>query len=64
MRSASSVRLGVLMASARSSPRVFDRAALEGVRRWRYRPAQRDGQVVAYGPLEVLLDFNLSDAQR
>jgi protein TonB len=41
-------------------PRVFDRVALDAVRRWRYRPAQRDGAAIAYGPLAVMLDFKLA----
>jgi protein TonB len=49
---------------AQARPRgVFERAALKAVRRWRYRPAEVDGQAVGRGPLEVLFDFKLEDAK-
>lgn len=42
---------------ARSSrSRALDRAALEAVRSWRFRPAQRDGQAVP-GVVQVPIDF-------
>lgn len=44
--------------------RIFDRAALDAVRRWRYRPALTDGRAAEQGPIEVMLDFKLSDARQ
>lgn len=43
---------------ARSGSRDLDRAALDAVRRWRFNPAQRDGQPVA-SSVVVPIDFNL-----
>ncbi|WP_369938089.1 energy transducer TonB [Xanthomonas tesorieronis] len=40
----------------RSGSRDLDRAAMEAVRRWRFRPAQQKGQAVA-GSLEIPFDF-------
>ncbi|QDI03336.1 MULTISPECIES: energy transducer TonB [Xanthomonas translucens group] len=40
----------------RSGSRELDRAAMEAVRRWRFRPAQQNGQAVA-GSLEIPFDF-------
>jgi len=40
----------------RSGSRELDRAAMETVRRWRFRPAQKNGQPVA-GSLEIPFDF-------
>lgn len=40
----------------RSGSRDLDRAAMETVRRWRFRPAQQKGQAVA-GSLEIPFDF-------
>ncbi len=40
----------------RSGSRELDRAAMETVRRWRFRPAQQKGQAVA-GSLEIPFDF-------
>ncbi|WP_196479574.1 energy transducer TonB, partial [Xanthomonas translucens] len=40
----------------RSGSRELDRAAMEAVRRWRFRPAQQKGQAVA-GSLEIPFDF-------
>ncbi len=42
----------------RSGSRDLDRAALDAVRRWRFNPAQRDGQPVA-SSVVVPIDFNL-----
>jgi periplasmic protein TonB len=44
-----------LVRSSRS--RALDRAANDAVRRWRFRPAMRDGQPVA-GEVEVPISFN------
>lgn len=42
---------------ARSSrSRALDRAAVQAVRRWRFRPAQQDGRAVA-GAIEVPIEF-------
>jgi protein TonB len=41
-----------------SSSRDLDRAAVDAVRRWRFRPAQRDGQAVA-GSVVVPIEFKL-----
>lgn len=41
-----------------SNSRDLDRAALDAVRRWRFRPAQRDGQAVA-GTVVVPIEFKL-----
>jgi protein TonB len=41
-----------------SQSRDLDRAALEAVRKWRFRPAQRGGQPVA-GSLVVPIEFRL-----
>lgn len=40
----------------RSGSRDLDRAAMEAVRRWRFRPAQRNGQAVP-GSIEIPFDF-------
>lgn len=40
----------------RSGSRDLDRAALEAVRKWRFQPAQRDGQAIASG-LVIPIDF-------
>ena len=40
----------------RSGSRDLDRAAMEAVRRWRFRPAQQKGQAVA-ASLEIPFDF-------
>ncbi|OAX56347.1 energy transducer TonB [Xanthomonas graminis] len=40
----------------RSGSRELDRAAMEAVRHWRFRPAQQKGQAVA-GSLEIPFDF-------
>lgn len=40
----------------RSGSRELDRAAMESVRHWRFRPAQQQGQAVA-GSLEIPFDF-------
>ena len=42
----------------RSGSRSLDRAAIKAARRWRFRPAQRDGQAVA-GAVEVPMAFSL-----
>lgn len=44
-----------LVESSRS--RLLDRAAVEAVRRWRFRPAQRDGQAVE-GSVQVPIRFD------
>ena len=41
-----------------SNSRDLDRAALDAVRRWRFRPAQHDGQAVA-GTVIVPIAFKL-----
>jgi protein TonB len=38
--------------------RSLDRAASDAVRRWRFRPAVREGQAVA-GTIQVPITFNL-----
>lgn len=43
--------------SQRSGTRELDRAAVEAVRRWRFRPAQANGQAVP-GEVEVPIEFN------
>jgi protein TonB len=43
---------------------AFERAALEAVYRWRYRPGESGGATVVRGPIEVLLEFSIEDAQR
>lgn len=42
----------------RSGSRDLDRAAVEAVRRWRFQPAQRDGQPVV-GAVTVPIDFRM-----
>jgi periplasmic protein TonB len=44
-----------LVESSRS--RLLDRAATEAVKRWRFRPAQRDGQPIQ-GQVQVPISFN------
>jgi protein TonB len=44
--------------AASSQSRDLDRAALDAVRKWRFRPAQRDGQAVA-GTVVVPIEFRL-----
>jgi len=41
-----------------SQSRDLDRAAMDAVRKWRFRPAQRDGQAVA-GTIIVPVEFKL-----
>jgi len=41
-----------------SGSRALDRAASDAVRRWRFRPAVRNGQAVA-GTVQVPITFNL-----
>lgn len=43
-----------------SGSRSLDRAATGAVRRWRFRPAQRDGQAVP-GTVDVPIDFRLGN---
>lgn len=43
---------------SRSGSRSLDRAALQAAKRWRFRPAQRDGQAVA-GSVDVPIAFSL-----
>jgi protein TonB len=46
---------------ARSSrSRALDRAAMQAVRQWRFRPAQRDGQAVV-ATVDVPFDFSLQE---
>ena len=45
-----------LVDSSRS--RLLDRAATDAVKRWRFRPAQRDGQAVS-GQVQVPISFNV-----
>ena len=40
----------------RSGSRDLDRAAMDAVKRWRFQPAQRDGQAVA-SSLVIPIDF-------
>lgn len=40
-----------------SRSRLLDRAAIDAVRRWRFRPAQRDGQAVI-GQVQVPISFD------
>jgi protein TonB len=40
-----------------SRSRLLDRAATDAVKRWRFRPAQRDGQAVS-GQVQVPISFN------
>jgi len=40
-----------------SRSRLLDRAAVDAVQRWRFRPAQRDGQAVP-GQVQVPISFN------
>lgn len=42
----------------RSGSRDLDRAAVDAVRRWRFQPAQRDGQAVS-GAVTVPIDFKM-----
>jgi protein TonB len=42
----------------RSGSRALDRAAVEAVRRWRFSPAQRDGQPIP-SSIVIPVDFNL-----
>jgi len=39
-------------------PGVFDRAATDAIRRWRYRPAQYNGEPVAV-PVRTRIRFEL-----
>jgi TonB family protein len=39
-------------------PQIFDRAARNTVRKWRYKPETVGGKPVSSGPLEVLIDFD------
>lgn len=41
-----------------SGSRALDRAASDAVRRWRFRPAVRDGQAIA-ASVQVPITFNL-----
>jgi protein TonB len=51
--------------AVQAQPRgVFERAALAAVRRWKYQPGRIGEEAVARGPFEVLLNFNLEDAER
>lgn len=43
---------------ARSGSRSLDRAAVQAAKRWRFRPAQRDGRAVT-GAVEVPIEFAL-----
>lgn len=42
-------------------PRVFDRAALRAVARWKYRPKVEDGAAVVRHGVMVVLTFELVD---
>ena len=44
----------------RSGSRELDRAAMEAVRKWRFMPAQRDGQAVA-ASLVIPIDFKANE---
>ena len=44
----------------RSGSRDLDRAAMEAVRKWRFMPAQRDGQAVA-SSLVIPIDFKADE---
>ena len=44
----------------RSGSRDLDRAAMEAVRKWRFQPAQRDGQAVP-GSLVIPVDFRADE---
>ena len=44
----------------RSGSRDLDRAAMEAVRKWRFQPAQRDGQAIP-GSLVIPLDFKANE---
>lgn len=47
-----------------ASPRdVFDESALQAVSRWRFRPAQRQGEPHAVEGLESRLDFSLEGSE-
>ncbi|WP_226468185.1 energy transducer TonB [Luteimonas panaciterrae] len=53
----SSVRL-----AQRSGSRVLDRAAMSEIRRWKFKPAMRDGRTIA-SSVRVPVDYRLSDRQ-
>jgi protein TonB len=44
----------------RSGSRDLDRAAMEAVRKWRFMPAQRDGQAIA-SSLVIPIDFKADE---
>lgn len=41
--------------------RVFDQAAMQALKRWKYRPKVIDGQAIVQSGLAVRLDFNLDN---
>lgn len=41
--------------------RVFDQAAIQALKRWKYRPKVVDGKAIAQSGLAVRLDFNLDN---
>jgi TonB family protein len=43
-----------------SRSRALDRAAMQAAKKWRFRPAQRDGRAVS-GTVEIPFDFALQD---
>jgi protein TonB len=43
-------------------PGMFDKAALQAIQRWRYRPAVMDGQTVERRGVQVRLRFQLERA--
>ena len=45
-----------------SPPRVFDKAAIAAVRRWRYQPVIRDGRALAVR-VRLTMEFELADSQ-
>jgi TonB family protein len=47
------------VAVVKSSNPVFERAAMEAVRKWKYEPQMQAGNAVATAGVDVVLRFNM-----
>jgi TonB family protein len=56
-------RVGNARVVASSPQGVFDESALQAVSRWRFRPAERNGEPLAVNGLESRLDFVLKGGE-
>jgi TonB family protein len=56
-------RVGNARVVASSPQGVFDESALQAVSRWRFRPAERNGEPLAVNGLESRLDFVLTGGE-